>query len=721
MRLLDILKKKKPKCADCLQIIQGHAWKVRDKEYCRSCYNRNMANGIRGKIATGRDAGATFVCDVCQRELWVKYRQRGTLCADCAADPKAQNVQTKAGGAEEFLDDVTFIRELRRTVFSGWQQYDILFAAQIYGWDWMIGMADYMGSTDLTAVSEVQVGELSISKTDITEAYRKNGCTMAGLAEAATERGMLSVAGISKVLAQPMKIVMMNQTRTLRLFTLVEDEQLIRKYAETMVRRSFGTENAMKLGKPIPEENREPGGTEQHKAVTAAPARPAAVYGTDSDGRATFVCCVCKRERRIKYRQKENLCVDCADAWENRARNPEATEEYIVKLKKYAMQYIPGPVREIGTQRQMLKMLEPVLFVNESMMGMNVQKIFENNDLGQWPMFHLQGVIAAHVDRWLGTFREEMLYQKTEPSSTESLIKAWSVLAFYCDILKPEYKRHLERWYKHIASEIYGRGFAVPEVADAVPVEFQNGSILISSEKLIAWKKQNPHEQQFTLLGALPLTEKEPVIALFEDGVKTREYVLQTEGEEDFTGKYFQISVRLGFLGSPAVPVAQIDGFVSDTPEERQMNLDDIGYRMEGHFLAFGGDEGKRRYEMTWGQDLPVKGLKYPGYTTPSNIRLVGICPNCGKSFCFHGYAYYMIQSDVAYSDDGLDCCEIQAQGIDRETWTYETEGKTFRYYNSFHCPHCGTPYIDYRKYPEKKEFGVSGCVHLGRRPYQCR
>ena len=97
------------------------------------------------------------------------------------------------------------------------------------------------------------------------------------------------------------------------------------------------------------------------------------------------------------------------------------------------------------------------------------------------------------------------------------------------------------------------------------------------------------------------------------------------------------------------------------------------------------------------------------------------VCPDCGKSFCFHGYAFYMMQSDVAYSDDGLDCCEIQAYDIDKDTWTYETEGKVFRYYNSFNCPHCGTPYIDYKKHPENKVFGVSGCVLLGKKHYQAK
>ncbi|MBR6090931.1 MAG: leucine-rich repeat domain-containing protein, partial [Anaerolineaceae bacterium] len=49
----------------------------------------------------------------------------------------------------------------------------------------------------------------------------------------------------------------------------------------------------------------------------------------------------------------------------------------------------------------------------------------------------------------------------------------------------------------------------------------------------------------------------------------------------------------------------------------------------------------------------------------------------------------------------------------------YETDGKTFRYYNSFCCPHCGTAYIDYKHKPELKHFGVSACVHLGRKLYR--
>lgn len=242
--------------------------------------------------------------------------------------------------------------------------------------------------------------------------------------------------------------------------------------------------------------------------------------------------------------------------------------------------------------------------------------------------------------------------------------------------------------------------------------------IYFDSQAFFAWASKQASYGQYEKTAFIALNEQEPTISFYEDGEKTVEYRLETEGNEDFTGKYFLISVRIGLMGNPPAPTMQMDGFISDTNEDRKMELSDIGYRMEGHYLKCGGEVSENRYNMMRGQDLVAKGLKYPGYTTPSDIRLIGICPECGKSFAFHGYAFYMAQNDVAYSDDGLDCCQIQEYEIDKETWKYETEGKVFRYYNSFNCPNCGVPYIDYKNNKGMKEFGVSGCVLLGRKSY---
>ena len=65
------------------------------------------------------------------------------------------------------------------------------------------------------------------------------------------EKSTLSIAGHSRTLNESIKIVWFNQTRVLRLFTLINDETLITKYVETVIRRTFGTENAMKLAKPV--------------------------------------------------------------------------------------------------------------------------------------------------------------------------------------------------------------------------------------------------------------------------------------------------------------------------------------------------------------------------------------------------------------------------------------------------------------------------------------
>lgn len=248
------------------------------------------------------------------------------------------------------------------------------------------------------------------------------------------------------------------------------------------------------------------------------------------------------------------------------------------------------------------------------------------------------------------------------------------------------------------------------------PVSLDGQIIKIDSAKFFGWQKNNPNAIQYEFTGAVHLTEREPVLTLMEDGAETLHYCLQNEEGEDFTGKYFLISVRLGIMRGLGIPYTQIDGLISDTPEDRKYQVGDIGYRMEAHFLICGGEAAEKANEESRGKDLVEKGLKYPGYTTPSGIRLIGICPDCGKSFAFHGYSFYMADSEPAYSDDGLDVCEIREHEIDKENWKQEINGKTYRYYNSFCCPHCGTPYIDYKSHLEIKKFGVSGCCHIGRK-----
>ena len=155
--------------------------------------------------------------------------------------------------ADEYLDDMTFIRDIKHIQAGSWHQYDVLLAARGYGWDIMIDWADYMSVSDLEHISQVTTGYMGTQEKDITESYNKSNRKCAETQELNTEMGVLSIAGISKTLKAPMKIVWINQTQVLRFFTLVDNDLLIKKYVETVARRTFGTENAMKLGKPIPD------------------------------------------------------------------------------------------------------------------------------------------------------------------------------------------------------------------------------------------------------------------------------------------------------------------------------------------------------------------------------------------------------------------------------------------------------------------------------------
>ena len=154
--------------------------------------------------------------------------------------------------SDEYIDDITFIRAIKHIPTGPWHQYDILLATRCYCWGNMIEWADYMSETDLENISEVTMGVVGATSHNIIESYLKNGGKCSQAPELSAESGMLSIAGISKVLHAPVKIVWINQTQVLRFFTLVNDNTLIAKYAETTIRRNFGTKDAMKLGKPIP-------------------------------------------------------------------------------------------------------------------------------------------------------------------------------------------------------------------------------------------------------------------------------------------------------------------------------------------------------------------------------------------------------------------------------------------------------------------------------------
>ena len=156
----------------------------------------------------------------------------------------------------EELDDITFIRATRSLMCGPWHQYDVLLAARGYGWDMAVDWAAYMAGADLRHIGTVSVSDPGGGETELIASCHAHGDDLRSMPELRQERGMLGLGGESAVLGDMVKIVWINQTNALRLFTLQDQEAKLHAYVETMVRRTFGTPDAMKVGKPIPEEEK---------------------------------------------------------------------------------------------------------------------------------------------------------------------------------------------------------------------------------------------------------------------------------------------------------------------------------------------------------------------------------------------------------------------------------------------------------------------------------
>ena len=329
------------------------------------------------------------------------------------------------------------------------------------------------------------------------------------------------------------------------------------------------------------------------------------------------------------------------------------------------------------------------------------------------------------MDKFFFFFKPDYIQKQIEAADFDQLVDAWAILNFYSEFFTRDtsnislvrnqvLRALLTRYGDEIDSTYDAEAYRLSTL-----VKIQDSAIYFDSKGFQQFKKRHAFKESFVIRNILPLHEKEPVLTLYENGAKVTAFRLQTEGDEDFTGKDFCFQVAVDCLRSdPIIPALRIDGVVSDTPDTHEIEQD-AAYRLQVQFLSCDNEAVKQAYEQQMrGQDLFLKALKYRGITTPSFIRLVGVCPDCGQSFCFHSYAVYLQNDEVAYSDDGLDCCRITKPIEDKKSWKYETNGKMFRYYNSFCCPHCGSPYIDYQSYPQNKEPGVSACVHLGRKLY---
>ncbi len=227
MAFMDLFKKH---CADCGAVIIGNSYSLGKSVYCENCFNGTDKNAVE--------------------DFSIKEEP---VLIDSPDNIPSQNASL-AYEPEAVIDDITYIREMRHSETSPWHKYDILIAAQPYSWKYMLECASYMARADLDDIETLIATQKDGNSNELVNNYRNNGGNIDELFDTNKEYSLLSLGGFSRVLnGSPVKIVWLNDTNILRIFSLVGDKDTMTRYTETLIRRSFGTPDAMKLAKAIPE------------------------------------------------------------------------------------------------------------------------------------------------------------------------------------------------------------------------------------------------------------------------------------------------------------------------------------------------------------------------------------------------------------------------------------------------------------------------------------
>ncbi len=254
---------------------------------------------------------------------------------------------------------------------------------------------------------------------------------------------------------------------------------------------------------------------------------------------------------------------------------------------------------------------------------------------------------------------------------------------------------------------------------DIKPIRIEDNTI---SFNLVTIKRILARNDHYKYKGTIKLTSELPVINMSENGFITQSYQLQTEDGENFKGKFFRFSLNVFNENSEQLAV-HTEGYVTDSESTDSGEKTSLAvYRFEKHYLEKKTKNASMQaYRKMKGKDLEEKGLSFAGMAVKRYVRCVGVCQKCLKSFVFYTHPCAGAFSEPIYSDDGLDVYELTEEISDSSSVNgkWKVGDKTFRYYNSFCCPHCGEAYIDYNRLKGMKRPGNLVCVHLGHEEYK--
>jgi len=253
-------------------------------------------------------------------------------------------------------------------------------------------------------------------------------------------------------------------------------------------------------------------------------------------------------------------------------------------------------------------------------------------------------------------------------------------------------------------------------------IKIEGNDIYIKKPRLFGQKFEE-------YLGVLSFDKSKPTIKVFENNTLLKTFIIETlTTNPNLAGQYLHVSVRL--LENDGV---MIDGVVSKQ-RDRHLDWQDNDYeaiRFQPFYLTT-ADVATRQQIL--GKGVFERGLHYSGTVTPTTVRVICICDICDKSFTVQHFHSGFSESQYYYSEDSKQTLivpydkiknsptHLQKEVDERiieEVLPKPTKGKgSYRYYNSFCCPHCLSPYIDFQKNKQIRQTEYYGLKYINDKFY---
>lgn len=221
-----------------------------------------------------------------------------------------------------------------------------------------------------------------------------------------------------------------------------------------------------------------------------------------------------------------------------------------------------------------------------------------------------------------------------------------------------------------------------------------------------------------------------PEIKIYENQKLLRTFRIETLNiNPDLTGQYLHCSIRI-FANSGVM----IDGIISKS-ESTFSNWTESNYeavRLQPFYLS---DKNENNIRLK-GKGLFERGLHFAGTVTPTGVRNICTCDSCKLSFTIQHFHAGFSEIQYFYSKDSketliipygeIDNLPTQLQATVDDTTIKNVESiiakglnnmESFKYYNSFNCPHCLTPFIDFENNKQSRPKEYYGNTYINNKP----